>query len=255
MIHRRCKNANKSNEDARHGLLQIVASIAIAAALSGATTAADQAGAATGLTVYNRGIGGQNSRQGRARFEQDVIALKPNYVFIYFGLNDTLNEPAFVSLDEFIGNLGWMITRARQAGIVPVLATIHPVIEEPLLTRHKRESYGVEGPNGKIRRYNDAIRRLAKGQAVALADFAAVAAGKTQAGTNLVAPDGVHLTVEGNRALAQCFLDAVAGKLNGQEIIVCLGDSVTYGVHSQGAGTAEGDTYPARLRRLAHTGN
>ncbi len=49
------------------------------------------------LTVYNKGIGGQNCRQGRKRFDRDVLALKPDYVFIYFGLNDTLNEPQFIS--------------------------------------------------------------------------------------------------------------------------------------------------------------
>lgn len=63
-------------------------------------------------------------------------------------------------------------------------------------------------------------------------------------------PDGVHLTPAGNRALAQCFLAAVAGKLRGGETIVCLGDSVTYGAGNRGAGTAEGDTYPAMLRGL-----
>jgi lysophospholipase L1-like esterase len=221
------------------------------------TVAAAADPAAPELTVHNRGIGGQNSRQARARFEQDVVALKPDYVLIYFGLNDTLNEPAFVSIEEFVENLTWMVARSRQAGIVPVLCTIHAVEETALLKRHKRESYGQEGPNGRIGRYNDAIRKLAADQHVLLADFAARVAQAQKdntdgkAGPNdLVRPDGVHLTVAGNRALAQSFLDALAGKLQAGDVIVCLGDSVTYGVHHQGAGTAEGDTYPAMLRRL-----
>jgi len=73
------------------------------------------------LTVYNRGIGGQNSREGKARFEQDVLALKPDYVFIYFGLNDVLNEPKFLSEEEFIENLAWMVDQAATAGIEPIL--------------------------------------------------------------------------------------------------------------------------------------
>lgn len=223
------------------------------ATLTTAFIAAVDVRAAGGPTVYNRGIGGQNSSQGRARFVKDVMAVKPDYVFIYFGLNDTLNEPAFVPIGEFIDNMAWMVERSRQAGVKPVLATIHPVTEAPLLRRHKRESYGSEGPNGKIRRYNTAIRKLAKDKGVALADFATVVEQAGSGDAALVAMDGVHLTSAGNRALAQCFLDATSGKPLDDATIVCIGDSVTYGVHSKGAGTANGDTYPAMLRRLKPT--
>ena len=203
-----------------------------------------------GLTVYNKGIGGQNSEQGRARFAKDVVQLKPDFVFIYFGLNDTLNEPRFLPLDRFIENLKWMVGEARDHGIKPVLCTIHHVHEEPLLKRHRRESYGDEGPNGKIDRYNAAIRSLAKSLSAPLADFSAAVAQREAAGASVVAPDGVHLTSAGNRLLAQTFFDLVAPGLTGREVIVCLGDSVTYGAGSKSAGTAEGDTYPACLRQL-----
>ena len=210
------------------------------------------------LTVYNKGIGGNNSRAGRARFEKDVLALKPDFVFIYFGLNDTLNEPAFVPLDQFVDNLTWMVRKARAAGIRPVLCTIHYVKEGPLLKRHKKESYGVEGPNGKIDGYNKAIRTLSRDRAVPLADFCAAVekAQKQPRKSNVDEPvefvsrDGVHLTASGNRLLAQCFAAAVASRLVGNETIVCLGDSVTYGAGVKGAGTADGDTYPAMLRRM-----
>lgn len=199
------------------------------------------------LTVYNKGIGGQNSEQGRERFAKDVLALKPDYVFIYFGLNDTLNEPRFVGLDRFIENLTWMVGQARAAKINPVLCTIHHATEEPLLKRHKRESYGEEGPNGKIDRYNAAIRALAKSQKVPLADFAAIADSNR---TELISADGVHLTPYGYRSLAKCFFNAVESTFKGKEIIVCLGDSVTFGAGVNGAGSIDGDTYPSMLRQL-----
>ena len=69
------------------------------------------------LTIHNKGIGGHNTRNGKARFQRDVLDLKPDYVFIYFGLNDTLNEPQFVPLDEFIENLTWMTEKARSSGV------------------------------------------------------------------------------------------------------------------------------------------
>lgn len=202
--------------------------------------------AAVQLSVHNKGIGGQNSEQGKARFEADVLALKPNFVFIYFGLNDTLNEPRFLPLDKFVANLAWMVEHARAAGIKPVLCTIHRVTEEPLLKRHRRESYGAEGPNGKISRYNTAIRQLAHERKVPLADFAAV----VERNPTAVSADGVHLTAAGSRLLASCFCDSVAQELRGRITIVCLGDSVTWGAGLKGAGTAEGETYPAFLKRL-----
>jgi lysophospholipase L1-like esterase len=201
------------------------------------------------LTVYNKGIGGQNSEQGRARFERDVVGLKPDYVFIYFGLNDTLNEPRFLSLDKFIANLEWMANRAREAGIKPVLCTIHRVIEEPLFKRHKREAYGDEGPNGKVARYNAAIKDLAAKKDVPLADFAGTVE-KAGNYSRIVSADGVHLTPAGYELLAKTFHNVVAGELKGDRKIVCIGDSVTFGAGVKGSGTVEGETYPAYLKKL-----
>lgn len=233
-----------------HRFLALAAWLVAVTGLSSTIIAQETAVPDNGLTVYNKGIGGQNSEQGRARFAKDVLQLKPDFVFIYFGLNDTLNEPRFVAMDRFVDNLKWMVNEARAHHIKPVLCTIHQVLEEPLLERHQRESYGDEGPNGKIDRYNAAIRSLAKTDSVPLADFAKAVAQARQAGQSVVSPDGVHLMPAGNRLLAQTFFDAAAPRWTGQEVIVCLGDSVTYGAGSKQAGTAEGDTYPACLRCL-----
>ncbi len=197
------------------------------------------------LTVYNKGIGGQNSRQGRNRFERNVLNLKPDFVFIYFGLNDTLNEPQFISEKAYVENLEWMVDQARSAGIKPVVSTIHPIGEEALLKRHKKESYGTEGPNGKIDRYNKALRKLIADKQVKVADFQAVVAKKKE----LVCPDGVHLTSSGYKALAECFYKTVADEIKPDSTIVCLGDSVTWGARVKGSGTTTGETYPSWLNK------
>lgn len=206
------------------------------------------------LTVHNKGVGGQNSRQGRKRFARDVLAFKPNYVFIYFGLNDTLNEKKFISEKEYVENLRWMVDQARKAGIKPVLCTIHPIGEDALLKRHKRESYGAEGPNGKIDRYNTALRRLIKEMKVHVADFERLVVATNQQETALVSADGVHLTPFGYRVLADCFFKVVASEIAGKATIVCLGDSVTWGAGVKGAGTTNGETYPAYLSQMPGDG-
>lgn len=206
------------------------------------------------LTVYNKGVGGENCREGRKRFDRDVLALKPDYVFIYFGLNDALNESKFLSEEEYVENLGWMVDQARKAGIKPILCTIHAVGEEALLKRHKQKSYGAEGPNGKLDRYNKALGRLAKAKKVDVADFAGVAAAAEQKKTSLISADGVHLTPSGHRALADCFFKVVAGEIVDKAAIVCLGDSVTWGAGVEGGGTTTGKTYPAYLLQMSGDG-
>lgn len=207
------------------------------------------------LTIHNKGVGGQNSRQGRMRFAKDVLTLKPDYVFIYFGLNDTLNEPRFLSEKEYVENLGWMVNQARSAGIKPVLCTMHRVVEEALLKRHKRESYGTEGPNGKIERYNRALRELIKEKEVSVADFGRVVAAADQNETALVSADGVHLTSFGYKALADCFFSVVAREIASKATIACLGDSITWGAGVKGAGTTKDETYPACLSRIQSDGS
>lgn len=198
--------------------------------------------------VYNKGIGGQNSTEGRARFSADVIGLQPEYAFIYFGINDALNEAKFVDLDQYLENLAWMILQCRKNQITPVICTLHPIKEEPLFRRHPRDVYGSEGPDKKLERYNEGIVQLANAHSVQLADFAT--ATRRKGIDKIVSEDGVHLTKEGNRLLAETFLAAARGSLRGDQSIVCIGDSITNGSGLPEAGTATGSTYPGLLAAL-----
>jgi len=201
------------------------------------------------LIVYNKGIGGQNSKQGKVRFQKDVLSINPDFVFIYFGLNDTLNEPVFQSEAQYVENLTGMVEQAKAAGVEPVLCTIHQVDERELFKRHKKESYGTEGPNVKIKRYNQALLGMAAKRKVKIADFAKVVSVADLNPIEWLSKDGVHLTPLGYKALADCFFSVIARQVQGrtQVKIVCLGDSVTYGAGVKGAGTVTGDTYPAYL--------
>lgn len=143
-----------------------------------------------------------------------------------------------------------MIDQARAAGITPALCNIHQIGEEALLKRHDKASYGTEGPNGKIDRYNRALHRMANEKKVQVADFASRVASSASEDGQLVCDDGVHLTPAGNKALAECFLNMVSDEINDNKTIVCFGDSVTWGAGVKGAGTTLGETYPAYLSRL-----
>ncbi len=205
---------------------------------------------ANSLTVYNKGRCGQNSGIVRSKFEDDVLRLnpKPDYVLIYIGINDVINDQFFTPLDKYVENMVWMIQQARKAGIKPVICTMHHCVETEIYKHHSRDKFGRETPNGKMDRYNAALRKLAAEQKVDLADFNAVANRAAQ--SKFLSADGVHLTPSGNKLLAKTFFDVIAPQLRGREKIVCCGDSITYGYQNKGAGSSEGETYPAMLRLL-----
>jgi acyl-CoA thioesterase-1 len=208
-------------------------------------------GPAKRVTVINAGIGGQHSLQGRERFQHDVIAVHPQYVLIYFGMNDTCNEPRFLTQRQFIANIAWMIRTARKDHVVPVLSTIQHVDVARLMKRHKASSFGTEGPNGKIDRYNSALRQLALEKKIPLEDFTKVlddAGGPTTA----ISTDGVHLTADGYKMLASSFLHAIPGTVHPGDLIVCIGDSLTYGTPLRTDDHDSDQTYPAQLERLAN---
>jgi lysophospholipase L1-like esterase len=202
-----------------------------------------------GLRVINRGRCGQNSESVRAKFADDVLKLTPksDYVFIYIVATDVINDRFFRTVEEHLANMTWMIDQARKAGIKPVICTSHHVVESVVYAHHPREKFGKETVNEKMDRYNAALRKFAKDQGIGLADFAI--ASKDVAPSALLS-DGVHLTFQGNQLLAKTFFNAVAPQLKGHETIVCLGDSLTFGYLNKGAGTVEGETYPAILRQF-----
>lgn len=70
------------------------------------------------LNVITAGVGGENSTQGRARFQRDALDHHPRVVLIDYGLNDRS-----LPLAESERNLTDMIGRARSAGACPVLMT------------------------------------------------------------------------------------------------------------------------------------
>ena len=67
--------------------------------------------------------------------------------------------------------------------------------------------------------------------------------------------DGMHFTGAGNRVVAENVCTCIRKYYPEARRIVCLGDSLTYGVYMPGKGTAEIDalTYPGILNKLLNT--
>ncbi|MGE9290303.1 MAG: SGNH/GDSL hydrolase family protein, partial [Puniceicoccales bacterium] len=185
------------------------------------------------LQLYNAGRGGNNTRQGLARFDQDVLEVHPDTVIIFFGMNDAINSGASIPLDAFEQNLTEMVTRSKANGITPYLVTVHSVIEEPLYQRHsqKLESFYLArgGANAIIESYNPVIRKVAQETDTRLIDFSKAAKDhlRNSPDVPLVVPDGVHLSPSGKKLLADTIAPYLIDQSPKPEKVVCFGDSLT----------------------------
>jgi len=174
------------------------------------------------VKVINAGIGGHTTKNGKSRFQKDVLDVKPDVVVIMFGINDAAVDvwrkpPAKtprVALAEYRLNLTEMVKALRKQGARVVLMTSNPIHWAP----KTRELYGkspykpdeVDGFNVLLREYVVAVREIADKEKVELVDvFAAFETHdsdpKHRAGS--LTPDGMHPGNEGHRIIADLLIE------------------------------------------------
>jgi lysophospholipase L1-like esterase len=141
--------------------------------------------------VINQGINAQRSDQIAARFEADVIALKPAVVVIIAGVNDVYQgRPAQHVKDQ----LAAMYRRAHDAGIRVVAGTIIPY------------NTATADQNARMKEINEWIR--SQGQArpgVIFVDTRAAVAATNDPDKLASSPDGLHPDAAGYRKMASAI--------------------------------------------------
>lgn len=159
------------------------------------------------VRFLNRGISGNRSRDLCARWQEDCLDLKPTWVSILIGINDTWrrydsDDPTPV--EDFEANVRAVLDRTRsnvQAHILLLEPFVLPVPED-------RRAWRVD-LDPKIH----AVRRLAREFEADLIPldglFAAAAVHRDPA---FWLPDGVHPTPAGHALIAQAWLRAVGAE-------------------------------------------
>jgi lysophospholipase L1-like esterase len=101
------------------------------------------------LTIVNRGISGDTTRNLAARWERDVIAERPDWLSVMIGINDVWrvfggNATEAVPLPEYTTTLRALLIRTR-AALRPRLILADPYMIEPdpaQPMRRQMDAYG-----------------------------------------------------------------------------------------------------------------
>jgi len=158
------------------------------------------------IRIRNMGISGNTVRDLAARWQTDVLDLRPHWLSIMIGINDVwrqfdapLQTEWHVSVDEYASTLEQLIgtTRPQLAGLV-------------LMTPYFIEPNRADPMRAMMDRYGEVVRQLAlKYDAVFVDTQAAFEHVLTAVHPMALAGDRVHPTLAGHMVIAQAFLKAL----------------------------------------------
>jgi lysophospholipase L1-like esterase len=176
-----------------------------------------------GHVVVNRGVGGEETQAVLARFDRDVLALKPGAVIIWGHINNIHRAPpggVQAAKDRAIANTREMVSRARAQGITVMLATEVTLSEaqgfgnwvaRTIGSIRGKKSYA-ETINGHVRDVNSALRVLAREQGLRMLDFEKALDDGGFRSPDYTREDGSHISAAGYARLTAYTREALTGR-------------------------------------------
>lgn len=154
-----------------------------------------------GKVVVNEGFSGEHAYEATGRVDALLANYKPGYLLILYGANDLLH---FIPENDIEDNLRFIVTQAKAAKTVPVIATLTPMVR----------SHGIF--DGAVKSLNVRIRKMAKEEGVKLVDLDVIF-GNRDADTDpyvldeddYLQWDGLHPNEAGTQRMALAFFDAL----------------------------------------------
>ncbi|HEY2673582.1 MAG TPA: SGNH/GDSL hydrolase family protein [Rugosimonospora sp.] len=157
------------------------------------------------LTWFNHGISGDTVRNLSARWEQDAVEARPDWLCVMIGINDVWrafsDQPdEAVPIDEYEGTLRALLTRAVEA------TGCRLILADPYIIEPDRD----EPQRAESDRYAKVVASLAT-------DFDAVHVATQEAFDRVLsssdpsdwADDRIHPNLPGHAVLADAFLNAI----------------------------------------------
>jgi lysophospholipase L1-like esterase len=167
-----------------------------------------------GIRIINVGTSGNTVLDLKARWQRDVVDLRPDWLCVMIGINDVWRQfdmprkpEAGVALDVYEETLRDIVgeVRTRLTGLV----LMTPFYIEPIVTDTMRQ---------RMDAYGEVVRRLALEQDAIFVDTqAAFAPVLEQYHSSAIAWDRVHPNAIGHMILARAFLNSLGYAWGGDE--------------------------------------
>lgn len=171
-----------------------------------------------GVNIINAGVGGNNTVDGKARFQQDVLSKNPDTVIICFGMNDSAKDMSkYVEIEAFKNNLRYFVTTLKNRGVNVILVAPNYIEESQYYSRHNAEVFAPYGGAAAfVDGYCQAVREVAEEQKVWLADVRKEC--DAYADRSKLLRDGVHCTALGyslySKAIGEQLVNIYRGDVN-----------------------------------------
>jgi len=142
--------------------------------------------------VSNQGVGGEHAADGASRFVRTIRNENPDAVLLLEGVND-ISALGDRGASNALAAMDTMMKEARNRRVAVFLATLPP--ERDGSTKGLSKSL--------LDRYNEDLRRLARGEGAVVVDLA------RDLDVTFVGADGLHLTEAGYERVAALFFQAI----------------------------------------------
>jgi lysophospholipase L1-like esterase len=159
------------------------------------------------VQIVGAGVSGNRVPDLLRRVDRDVLAIKPFIVIVYIGINDvwhfSMKNLHGTPKEEFRKGLIELVKRIRDGGAQVVLCT-------PSVIGEKKN--GENPQDAMLDEYSEIIRSVAEEQEVALCDLRQAFIqfeslyNSENIDRGLLTYDGVHLSDDGNRLVAEEFI-------------------------------------------------
>lgn len=161
------------------------------------------------IRVVNSGVGGNTTREGRQRFERDVLAHSPDIVLAEFGNDATPDLTRHVSLDEFEANFELFRREIVERGGGRFVMLVFPPVIDAWHQHGAHPFYAPHGgADGSQEQYRARARAFAARRGLPVVDLSTTLrdAMASEGDSACILPDGVHLTARGNAVVAGAVL-------------------------------------------------
>jgi lysophospholipase L1-like esterase len=161
------------------------------------------------IRVMNMGVSGNTARDLKARWETDVIALRPDWVSVMIGINDVWRQ-----FDSPLRKEVHVLPREYEATLDELAGRTRPLVKGlVLMTPYYIEPNPKDAMRARMDAYGRIVKRVAqKHHAVIVDTQAAFAKVLSAMYPAELAWDRVHPNLTGHMVLAKAFLKAMGAR-------------------------------------------